>query len=159
MSRTDRMVEMSAEKARELAIEHFAKGFNCAEAVLLGMTQAFGLEASCVPRIATAFGAGIARRGEACGALAGAAMALGLRFGREDPADRLTKDALYAKMDSVMRAFEKEFGSVRCIDLTGVDMSTPEGWQKAIDMELHIDFCPKFVAFAAEQAARLITDD
>jgi len=110
-----------------------------------------------VPRIAGAFAAGVARHGEICGALVGAAIALGLKFGREDPKDVVTRDALYAKMDRLMRAFKAEYGTVRCIELTGCDMTTPEGQEKSRELDLHHQVCPKFVAFAAEHASRLIT--
>lgn len=122
----------------------------------MGLVEAQGLDASCVPRIATPFGAGIARHGEICGALVGASMALGLMYGREDAADRETRDALYVKVDTLLRAFEHEYGSVRCIDLTGCDMTTPEGHERSRELDLHGSVCPKFVALAVEQAARLM---
>ena len=109
-----------------------------------------------MPRIATAFSAGVARHGEICGALIGAAMALGLRFGREDPKDAATRDALLARMDRLLRAFEAEYGTVRCIELTGCDMTTPEGLAKSVELDLHHVVCPKFVEFAAREASRLL---
>ena len=109
-------------------------------------------EASCVPRVATGMGAGMARHGEVCGALLGAAMGLSLRYGRENASENEAKEALYSKVDQLLSAFEAEFGSVRCIDLTGCDMRTPEGRARVTELDLHHKCCPKFVAFAARFA-------
>ena len=148
---------MMTKKARDLALGYFAQKFNCAEAVLMGVTQSCGIEAGCAPRIATGFGAGFGGCGEVCGALSGAVMALGLKLGRESGDDVETKNALSAKVVSLFEAFESEFTSVRCIDLTECDMRTPEGMERAKALGLHTDFCPKFVAFAAEKAAEMMS--
>ena len=42
------------------------------------------------------------------------------------------------------------------IALTECDMRTPEGMARAKELDLHNKLCPKFVAFAAEAAQRLI---
>jgi C_GCAxxG_C_C family probable redox protein len=144
------------EQAKQIALERFAQYFNCAEATLLGLVEAYKLENACVPRIATGFGAGIGAYGEVCGALSGAVMALGLRFGREDAEDQDKKKALYEKVKTLFAEFEQEFGAIRCLELTGCDMRNPEGMQKAKDLKLHSDFCPKFVAWAAEKTAEIL---
>jgi len=112
-----------------------------------------------VPRIATAFSSGVARHGEICGALTGAAIALGLKYGRDEPKDVAARDALYARMDQLMRAFEREFGAVRCIELTGCDMTTAEGLARSRELDLHYQVCPRFVAFAARAAAAALAED
>ena len=142
--------------AKDLALDYFAQRFNCAEATLLGLVEAAGMSCDCVPRIATGFGGGMGGCGEACGALTGAVMALGLKFGRESADDIEAKTALGTKVRTLVEAFEKEFGSVRCIDLTECDMRTPEGMEIAKQRKLHTDFCPKFVAFAADMASELM---
>lgn len=147
---------MSAENAKEIALARFAERFNCAEASLLGLVEACELDCDCAPRIATGLGGGLGGCGEACGALVGSIMALGLRYGRERADDIEAKTALAAKVRSLVSAFEKEFGSARCIDLTECDMRTPEGMEIAKQRKLHTDFCPKFVAFAVEKAALLL---
>lgn len=144
------------EQAKQIALERFAQKYNCAEATLLGIVEAYELENACVPRIATGFGAGMGACGEVCGALSGVVMALGLRFGREEAEDQDKKKALYEKVEKLFAAFEQEFGSIRCLELTQCDMRTPEGSQKAKDLKLHTDFCPKFVAWAAEKAGEIL---
>ncbi len=83
-------------------------------------------------------------------------MAIGLKCGRATPEDLEARDATYAKVQQLIESFSEEFGSVRCIDLTGIDMTTPEGMEEAKARNIHVDFCPKFVVFAAEKAQSLI---
>ena len=147
-----------SKKASEIAVEHFGSGFNCAESALLGLTEALGIESECVPRIATPFGGGMGRYGEVCGAITGAMMALGLKSGRESADDTATRGAVYAKMVRLMRAFEIEYGSVECRTLTGCDLLTPEGQERMKKENLHADLCTKLVAFAAEEAYRIIAE-
>ena len=149
---------MSDRTAKEAALDYFAQKFNCAEASLLGLAEVMGIQESCIPRIATGFGAGFGFCGDVCGALSGAVMALGFKFGREAPADNEAKIACYAKVRQLVEEFEREFGTVRCIDLTEVDMSTPEGQTRAKELDLHNKVCPAFVGFAVETALRLIQD-
>ena len=147
---------MPKRTAKDAALDYFAQGFNCAEAVLLGATGARGMRVDFMTQMATGFGAGVGRSGDLCGALAGAVMALGLGFGRSSAKDTGKKERTYGKVRELFAAFEAEFGSTRCIDLTECDMRTTEGMELARQRNLHSDVCPKFVAFAAEKAARLL---
>jgi C_GCAxxG_C_C family probable redox protein len=149
---------MSAEKARQLALERFTKKFNCAESVLMGLVEAFDLDCSCAPRIATAFGGGMAGFGHVCGALTGAMMALGLEFGRDCADDIEAKALTYSKVCELFAAFRDRFESIQCFDLIGIDLTTPEGQQKATELDLHNNICPDYVAFAAEEAAKLMAN-
>ncbi len=150
------MTHDKAEQATNIALDYFAQRFNCAEAVLLGLVEAFDLDRTCAPRIATGFGGGMGGCGEVCGALVGALMAFGLKFGRERPDDLDAKVATGARARDLLRAFEAEFGTIQCIGLTHCDMTTPEGMAKAQELDLHNKLCPKFVKFAAREASRLL---
>jgi C_GCAxxG_C_C family probable redox protein len=93
--------------------------------VLLAVCQRLGLENDLVPRVATAFGGGIGGTGSVCGALVGAVMAIGLKYGRRDAAERDAQ--AYALTQQVRRRFEQALGHVDCRVLTGMDLSTREG--------------------------------
>ena len=156
MAEEEVVAQDARDKAREIALARFAELFNCAEATAMGLAEAFDLDASCLPRIATGFGAGMGGWGEVCGALVGATMALGLRFGRDRADDVETKNTVYAMVRELLEDFEQEFGTIRCYGLTECDMRTPEGMQEARDRKLHTEFCPKFVAWIAEKAAEIL---
>ena len=92
------------------------------------MCQELGIETELIPRIATPFGGGIGGRGEVCGAVIGSIMALGLKYGPEEPSQ--SNQQAYALAREFCQRFEEETGSLSCRELTGIDLSTPEG-QKA----------------------------
>ncbi|MCL4517494.1 MAG: C-GCAxxG-C-C family protein [Firmicutes bacterium] len=142
----------SGKTAPERAAFYFdrAQGFNCAESVLLGVA---GKAGNLVPRIATGFGAGFGRRGVVCGAVSGGTMAIGLKFGRDDgqtPDAAAAKERCYQLTLEFCRRFEEEFGSCFCRDLTGCDLTTPEGRQKADELDVHNTSCMGYVKRAAE---------
>lgn len=126
---------------------------------MLSLVEALGLEAGCVPKMATGFGGGMARHGETCGALVGAIMALGLKYGRTEAADSQSKANAYAKVDMLLRAFQEEFGCLICRDLVGCDFRTPEGDERFKRENLHVNLCTKFVAFASREALRMMSDE
>lgn len=70
-------------------------GFNCCESVLLGASEFLGVTSELIPKIATGFGGGIGHTGRICGAVTGAVMALGIKYGRTSPQDIHTRDQLY----------------------------------------------------------------
>ena len=87
------MSKRQADEAARLARLHFtpaAEGephFICAESVLLATAEALGIRSDAVPKAASAFGGGMARQGNACGAITGSLIAIGLARGRESKAD------------------------------------------------------------------------
>ena len=102
-------------------------GFNCCESVLLGASEFLGVTSELIPKIATGFGGGIGHTGRICGAVTGAVMALGIKYGRTSPQDKHTRDQLYLKTENFLKDVEKELGSLNCIDLIGVALNTEEG--------------------------------
>ena len=64
----------------EKALELFANNFNCSQGVFTAFATEMGMDEKLALRIATNFGGG-ERKGELCGAVAGALMVLGLRCG------------------------------------------------------------------------------
>lgn len=148
---------MSENGIVEDALRHFqAEKCNCAESVLWALAESMGMRTEQIPRIATAFGGGMSGQGEVCGALAGAAMAMGLRWGRDRGDDAPAKALTYGKVCELYEGFRAEFGSIRCIDLLGFSLLTPEGTARANELDLYNNICPAFVRFAAATAERLI---
>ncbi|MFQ6053050.1 MAG: C-GCAxxG-C-C family (seleno)protein, partial [Candidatus Bathyarchaeia archaeon] len=86
----------------------------CSQSVLLALQA--GLDIGCEEsfKAATALSGGVARRGETCGALLGALMALGLVAGREklEDYDRYASATKIANeiCDEFQRGLEREFG-------------------------------------------------
>ena len=113
------------ETAREMFL---TKGYNCAQSVLYAFREDLGLSDETALKIACGFGAGMARQGEVCGAVAGGILVLGLRHGRGVNDDRTATEATYAKTRELMRQFSSRHGSCLCRQLlNGCDLTTQEG--------------------------------
>ena len=95
------------------------------------MCQDYELEPEnpAIPKIASAFGGGIGNTGSVCGAVIGAVMAISLKMERGDTMADWMRIAGAAQ--EFRRRFEDEMGTISCRELTGVDLSTPEGMQQA----------------------------
>jgi len=132
---------------RDVAVEQFDRGYNCAEAMLLALAPGAMTEPQCA---GTAFGGGIARRGLTCGCLTGCAVAVGLRLGRTSPDDKHTKERVYSVINGVFRRFEDEFGTLECRKLTGLDFNQ-ENPQGELD-RVHAEVCSRLVRFVADAA-------
>ena len=70
----------------------FEEGFNCSQAVFSAWAEELGLDRETALRVATAFGGGMGHRGDTCGAVTGAFMAIGLKHGRLRADDEETRD-------------------------------------------------------------------
>jgi C_GCAxxG_C_C family probable redox protein len=91
----------------------------------LAVAEAHDIQSDLIPRIATGFCGGMSRADGLCGALTGGAMALGILCGRNSPGDSHYK--IYGLTERLIRDFERHFGSRKCSDLLGCDISTREG--------------------------------
>jgi C_GCAxxG_C_C family probable redox protein len=110
-----------------------------------------------IPRIATAFGGGIGRSGSVCGAISGAIMAIGLAHGRSNPEE--PRDPAYTRAYRLFQEFQRAMGKTHCRELTGFDLSTPEGYQQFRESGVHERVCRPAVALAARLAEELIRQE
>jgi len=131
----------------ENAVARFEQGFSCSQSVFSSFAPQFGLSDELALKLASPFGGGIARRGEVCGAVSGALMALGLWHGSVTPED---KDETYKIVREFIHRFEEKHGSIICRRLIGADLSTPEGYQTAKEKQVFVNICPNLVKDAAE---------
>jgi C_GCAxxG_C_C family probable redox protein len=135
---------MSQETARALAekaIGYFDAGYNCAESTLRALAEHWGLDDDGVPCAAVCFGGGIGRSGGVCGALTGSLMAAGLKCGPRDPADGSAKERAYTLAAVTCGSFLREMGALDCRDITGCELSTPEGMAYFRERRLHDMVC------------------
>ncbi len=132
------------------AVACYKEGFSCAQAVLSAFGPQFGLDREMALRVAGAFGAGIARMGKTCGAVSGAFMVIGLKYGKTKADDDDARERTYAVVGEFMERFISRNGSIICKDLLGHDLSTPEGLLAVREKDLSHTLCPKFVRDAVE---------
>lgn len=98
---------------KEKATVLHESGCNCCQAVLGSCSEEFGLSEEMAYKVGAFFGGGM-RRGEVCGAVTGALMALGLKYGDEN--NRKSMKSL-----EFMKTFREEYGSILCKELLGKD--------------------------------------
>jgi C_GCAxxG_C_C family probable redox protein len=142
------MIEM--EETIDKALTHFKEGYACSETILLSFADSNNIKSEIIPKIASGFGGGIARTGSVCGALTGAIMAIGLKYGRSNANDKEAYELCLKKSSKCCKKFEKEFGSIFCFDLIDCDLSTSKGRHNYRKWGLKEEKCSNYVKRAME---------
>ncbi len=133
----------------ERAVELFRSGFNCSQAVLTAFADEFGLDEELTLRLGAPLGSG-ARNGEICGAVSGALLVLGLKYGHSSADDTERKLHGYAMAEEFTKRFREINGSIVCRDLLGYDLTKPEDMAVISEKNLFREFCPLMVKSAVE---------
>ncbi|PZX10933.1 C_GCAxxG_C_C family probable redox protein [Breznakibacter xylanolyticus] len=145
---------------KDLAVELFSKGFNCSQSVLAVLGPDLGLPQEQCLKVACAFGAGMARQQLTCGAVTGALMALGLKYGKGEHDDDACKLLTYRKTTDFVTAFMAKHQSIVCRDLLhGLDMNSPVGIDEINRLNLFNSSCPRYVADAVDIALCIVEDE
>jgi len=131
------------------AVEMFNEGYACSQAVVAAFGSPFGLDRETGLKIAAGLGGGIGRTGNICGAVTGAILILGLKFGSTNPKDKNAKFSVYKKVQEFCEEFKTQAGSIICHELLGFDFMTQDGALKAAQPGA-FENCPGYVQIAAE---------
>jgi C_GCAxxG_C_C family probable redox protein len=134
----------------ESAVALFREGFSCSQAVFAAFSGEFGLDRETSLKLSQPFGGGMAHLGEACGAVTGAFMVLGLKYGRTKADDLEARDRTYDRMHQFVERFKGLHCSIQCRCLLGLDLGTEEGMAQAREKNLFQTLCVKYVQHAAE---------
>ncbi len=118
----------------------------------------FGVGEGWLPRVATCFGAGLGRRGEMCGALAGALIAVGLRYGRREGEGDEAKERSYERAAYVVGAFRERFGTILCRELIDLDLGDPDERETYQQKNIRDKFCVDYVTAAVKVAYEAIVE-
>lgn len=127
--------------------------YNCCESVLLTLADYLGVESELIPKIATGAGAGFSLNGLTCGSISGAAIAIGIKYGRKNNSEN--PQVTWSKVDEFIKAFKEKFGATTCRELTGLDIKTAEGL-KEYYKNVHDYACTERVKFAVEKAMEIL---
>ncbi len=141
----------------EKALELFANNFNCSQAVLTAFAPDFGLDEKLALMLGTQFGGG-ARNGEMCGAVSGALMVLGLKYGHFESENNEQKSRAYAVATEYTKRFKELNGSIVCRDLLGYDLTKPEDSACIKEKNLFRTVCPEMIRSAVEVLEGVIAD-
>ena len=140
------------------AVEYFKQGFNCCQSILLTYGKELGFDRETAIKVGHAFGGGIARTGETCGAVAGAIMIIGLKYGKTEVVDEASDTKILNSTTQFIMEFEEKHNSSICLELINLDISTPEGHEKALREGIFKFTCPKMVETAAGILEKILSD-
>ena len=140
-------------KKTERAQQLHEQGYGCAQAVLTAFAGDFGLDESLSLKLATGFGSGMGRMCEVCGALTGAFMVIGLKYGKEksDGTRYGTEtETTYRLVADLAGKFQEKNGSIYCRKLIGYNLMDPSERAKVVELGLFKTTCRKCILDAVE---------
>lgn len=145
-----------SEQAKEL----FTNGANCAQSVLVAFCDRCGLAPDTAMKLASGFGAGLARQREVCGAVTGMTMVADLILGPGEGTDKAAKDAHYALIRELCDEFRAETGSIICRELLGLapNQSDPPVSEARTPAYYKKRPCAELVALAAGILSKRLPD-
>ena len=120
------------------------EAFNCAQKLVGNFCGTFGVKPSEGIRMARALGGGL-RAGEACGALVGALLIVGMKYGTAQEGDRESRALCDQKAAELSLRFRGLHGQITCRQLLGIDTSVGNNRQAAAEMGLFREICPNIV--------------
>ena len=152
---TKQTEQIDPDDLAQRATYHFGeKGRSCSEACLMAGAEALGIESPLLPEIAIAFAGGIGMQGDVCGAVPGCVMALSLAAAQQAKEDPQRKAIALPAAGRLYRRFAEQCGSLRCEQICGLDLTTPEGVAQ-LAAGVRGEKCTPAVA----GAARLLADE
>lgn len=103
----------------------FCQGYNCAQSVAVAFCDRTGLTAEEAARLSSAFGGGMGRLRETCGAVSGMMLVLGLLYGYSEAGNDAIKGAYYADVQRLAGEFRAQAGSIVCREILHNPPSDP----------------------------------
>jgi len=143
----------------ESAVDVFRSGFNCAQAVFSAHAAGFGISERDALRIACGFGGGMGRLQETCGAVSGAFMLIGCRYGMTVKDDGAAREKTYACVQQFADRLIQKNRSISCRALLGCDLRSDEGRKYFKEHDLYETVCVKCVRDAAAIVEEMLLDE
>lgn len=123
--------------------------YNCSQKVFGVFCEQYGIEREQGLRISGALGGGL-RAGESCGALVGALLVVGLKYGTANADDSEQRALCDEKAREVSAKFKEMHEHITCRELLGIDTSVGDNRSKAKEMGLFNDICPAIIKNVVE---------
>lgn len=153
---------MEPSEAANLAKEKFVSDDNyygCAETTFVVLKHAYGESDPDDSAVAMALNGGIAYAGGTCGAISGAALALGQLAASRIDDHAVAKRVARKLTQQLMDEFHDRYGSTNCIDLTGADFRNEAEHDRFISEGTWRKTCTDQIQFAVARLADLAAPD
>ena len=138
------------------ALASFKNGITCSSAIFSAFSHELGLDDKTAKKIGCGFGAGISRTGNICGAVSGAIMVIGLKYGKMVPGDDAATEKTRALTRQFIQEFTKNNGSVNCTELLGYNLKRQDEYDPAAKANLFKTRCPEYVRDAADILEKIL---
>ncbi len=132
------------------AAANSTNGFSCSQAVCLAFADDFDIDRETALKLSCALGGGMAHSGNTCGAVMGALMVIGMKYGRTRLDDLEAKDKTYTVANAFISEVLRRNHSLNYTDLIGHNLSDPKALALAREKKLFHTKCAKFVRDAWE---------
>ena len=106
---------------KDLGINYFKQGYNCAQSVVLAFKDELGIDEKTALMISSPFGGGFGRMREVCGAISGMTMVIGAKYGYDSPTDTTAKMQVYSIVQTLAKKFIEKNGSIICAKIIAPD--------------------------------------
>ena len=149
---------MSDSSPEEIARKLFLRDDNyygCAETSLVALQKVYGLPDAEDSSSAMVLNGGVAYSGGMCGAISGAAMAVGRLAEQRIEDHKVAKRTARRIVQKVLDEFDERFGSHDCSDLIKLDISTQEGHDEFIESGVWRTTCMSQLEFSVGRLAKL----
>jgi len=155
--------QQKVKKLQEKVVRYFCdrpsnfptgRPYNCCESVLLILAEYLDIDSKLIPKIGTAIGAGVSLNGLLCGSISSVAIAMGLKYGRNNQEEN--PQLAWDMMNKYVNIFKDRFGAVNCRQLTGLDLKTKEGLKEYFT-RVHDYACAERLKFAIEKAVEILS--
>lgn len=121
--------------------ELFMDGIDCSQVVASEFAETLGMEQSILRKMSACFGGGM-QCGETCGAVTGALIVIGLKYGHSENGDQAAKQIMQEKTAEFKTLFAEQYPSCMCRELLEHDISKAGEMEKVLEKGLMFDLCP-----------------
>lgn len=147
--------EKTPDNRPEYAKGRFLKSMNCSQAILETYGPSMGLPTETARRVAAPFAGGMGM-GSECGAVTGAFLVIGMKYGKTRDDDSQADNETFRRVAEFVKQFKARHTYITCSELLKVDMGTPEGVKEASKKGLFTSVCPGYVKTAAELLDKIL---
>lgn len=143
---------------RDAAVNQFMAGYRCSQAVLEAFAEEFGMDRDLARKISLPLAGGSAVGGE-CGAVSGAYLVLGLKYGFEHPGDPEGVAKMIGKVKNFVAQFKALHKEIDCPRLIGLDIFSEAGRKAFAQNNVKADTCARFVGDTVNILEEILAED
>jgi C_GCAxxG_C_C family probable redox protein len=147
-------LDQAIDQARQLFLRE-DNLYGCAETTFMVLKAVYGLPEASDPAAAMALNGGVAYGGGVCGAISGAALAVGMLAERRLLDHRLAKRQARQTIAAYMDAFRRTHGSIDCRGLINQDLRSEEAHRRFIESGVWRTRCMAQIEFAVRSLHHL----